>query len=279
MCGIAVLAVGNESRDRVPYPILRKLMRELLLELQVRGQDASGIAVLNRPGGEDSKVFKMPLRPTRLVVRPRFEEMLDRIGPDTDFVLLHARATTAGSNAENFDNHPIITPGCIGIHNGTLKNYLALFDQFKHSFGRTGKVDSEVIFRLYKHFARNMGPKEAIQEVSKYLSGSFTGALMDWNHPRRLVMFKFERSLSMIKLPAFDLVLFISEPKFFQNAAKKLDISVKTTSDYIHDATGLVVDLNSGDKVVNSVTDFKLPMHHGLPAQKEVNPWTRINQK
>lgn len=240
-----------------------------MIELLPRGPDASGIAVINEPGTEESWVFKKALRPDRLAVRPKFEETLSKIGPHTNFVMLHARMTTVGSTEDNFNNHPIIVPNFIGIHNGTLYNDDKLFDAYKGDFERKGEVDSEVIFRLFGHFVdQGLTPTQAMQQTTGLLRGAFTGAVIDWRRPHQMVMFKFDRSLSLISLPYYDILITVSEPRFWHRAAMKLKIKAQDRIEHIFDKTGILVDLNIDGRITDAVTDFDLPV-------KEENRWGR----
>jgi len=275
MCGIATISIGRRARGRIPYEKLRRLTGELMLELQPRGLDASGIAVINEPGTEQSVVFKKPLRPARFTARPMFGEMLQRIGPHTNFVMLHARATTVGDTSDNFNNHPIIVPGAIGIHNGTLYNHERLFRQFSNHFPQGGDVDSEVIFRLFRHYTdRGLSPQRAIQETSRRLWGAFTGAVIDWDHPHRMVMFKNERSLCVVRIPHYDMVITVSESKFYARAMKRLRIKPKEKVEYVYDGVGFVIDLNAGGRIVDNLQDFDLPVDTKSWKQ-QVRPWLR----
>jgi len=275
MCGIATIAIGRSSRERIPYHKLQALASELLWELQPRGMDASGIAVVNDPGTEGSVVFKKPLMPDRLVVRPAFTEACARIGPHTNFVLLHARATTVGNTSNNFNNHPIIIPGCIGIHNGTLYNHERLFKAFKKKFSQGGDVDSEIIFRLFKyHSDQGLSPEQAMQETSKHLWGAFTGAVIDWNNPSRMVMFKNDRSLCIIRIPYYDIVITVSEPQFYTRAAKRLKLLSKVDCEYVYDGTGFVIDVNISEKITKNIADFSLPVQ-SRGVSRNHNGWIR----
>lgn len=264
MCGIATISIGRRARGRIPYPLLRRLTRELLYELQPRGIDASGIAVINELGsGVDSLVFKKPLRPRRFVKRPKFGEVLDNIGPQTNFILLHARATTSGSTSDNFNNHPIVISPVIGIHNGTLWNEGRLFDKFRDSFKREGEVDSEIIFRLYHYYTDVMGlpPKQALIETSDRLIGAYTGALVDMRSPNQMTMFKFERELVIFTLAYYDMVIAISEAKFYDRAAKRLGIKARETCQYVKDGTGLTINLNIDERISESLESFEIPVN------------------
>lgn len=259
MCGIATVAIGRRARGRIPYPLLRKLCKELMVELQPRGIDASGIAVINE--GAESRVFKKPLRPDRLVARPMFSNMLDLIGPETNFVMLHARATTVGTTSENFNNHPIIVEPVIGIHNGTLYNEDQLFAKFEKDFDREGNVDSEIIFKLYLHFVeQGLSPKQAMAQAGSMLSGAFTGALVDMRHPHQMVMFKHDRSLCVFRFPHYDMILTVSEARFYDRAAKRLGIKAKEKCEYVYDGTGMLFDLNIEDRITESIIDFDIPV-------------------
>lgn len=259
MCGIATIAIGRRARGRIPYPLLRQVCKELMIELQPRGIDASGIAVINE--GTESRVFKKPLRPERLAARPMFEEMLQTIGPETNFVMLHARATTVGSTSFNFNNHPIIVEPIVGIHNGTLYNEDKLFSRFEKDFEREGDVDSEVIFKLYLHFVeKGLSPKQAMAQVGSLLWGAFTGALVDMRHPHQMVMFKNERSLCVFRLPYYDMIIAVSEARFYDRVAKRLGIKAKEKCEYVLDGTGMLFDLNIEGRITDEIVDYDIPV-------------------
>ncbi len=266
MCGIATIAIGRRSRGRIPYKLLRELTRELLYELHPRGMDASGIAVINEGGNIESSVFKKPLRPQRLVVRPRFEEILQTIGPQTNFIMLHTRMATIGDTADNFNNHPIVTSPIVGIHNGTLINENRLFKQYSRDFRREGSVDSEIIFRLYHHFTDTMGllPKQALIATSKELVGAYTGALVDTRVQHRMLMFKFQRSLAILTLPHFDMIITVSEPKFYDIARRRLGIKSRDGCKYPRDGTGFIIDLNMRNRITDNIIGFDIPVEQSL---------------
>lgn len=261
MCGIATISIGRRSRGRISYHRLQDLTTGLMEELQPRGMDASGIAVVNEPGTEESLVFKKALRPSRFVIRPAFKSIVRKIGPHTDFILLHARATTIGDTENNNNNHPIVIPGCLGIHNGTLYNHKKLFNKFQDEFSQTGNVDSEIIFRLFKHYSdKGLAPKQAMQATTQELSGAFTGAVIDWNNQRRMVMFKYDRALSIIRIPYYDIIIAISEPKFYSQVAERIRWKSKSTCEYVYDGTGFMIDLNISHRITDHIIDFEIPV-------------------
>lgn len=271
MCGIATIAIGRSARGRIPYEKLRGLTAEMLVELSARGKDASGIAVVN----EDTvHVFKKSLRPDRLVVRPRFEDMLQKIGPETNFILLHSRAASVGGNANNYNNHPIVADPIIGIHNGTLYNDDQLFRRFKDHFVAEGDVDSEVIFRMLNmYLEQGLCPKQAMQLVSQQLVGAFTGAAVDLRRTNQMLMFRFGRSLSVLKLPHYDTLISVSEPRFYDRARNRMKLKVKDQFSTPREETGFLVDLNAG-RITDQLIDFSLPVkEESRRAIKQYNNW------
>lgn len=266
MCGIATVAIGRRSRGRIPYPLLRKVCKELMVELQPRGIDAAGVAIINE--GAESRVYKKPLRPERLVVRPMFDETMNLIGPQTNFVMLHARATTVGSTEENFNNHPIVTEPIVGIHNGTLYNEDKLFSKFDKDFDRDGDVDSEIIFKLYLHFVeQGLSPKQAMSQAGSMLHGAFTGALVDMRTPSQMVMFKNERSLCIFRFSHYDMIIAVSEARFYDRVAKRLGVKAREKCEFVTDGTGMLFDLNIEDRITDQIIDFDIPVQKGYVRQ------------
>lgn len=265
MCGIATISIGRSARGRIRYPLLRRLTRELLVELSPRGLDASGIAVVNE---DECIVFKKPLRPDRLANRPKFEEALSKIGPQTNFIMLHSRASSVGNTTDNFNNHPIVTDPIIGIHNGTLYNDGSLFRAFKGHFAREGQVDSEIIFRLLSHYLDlGLSPQQAMQETGKQLFGAFTGAAVDMRHPHRMLMFKFQRPMSILRFSHTDTVVAVSEARFYDRSAHRLGIKAKDKCVYPYDGAGLVLDLNAG-KITDKLVEFEIPVEENKKAMR-----------
>ena len=257
MCGIATISIGKSSRGRIPYTKLRGLTREMLVRLSARGKDASGIAVIN---DTDCFVFKKPLQPARLVVRPRFEEILSKIGPKTNFILLHSRNASVGGNEKNFNNHPIVVDPIIGIHNGTLYNESHLFRKYKNEFKAEGDVDSEVIFKLWHmYLERGLDPRKALRKVSEELCGAFTGAAVDLRNTHRMLMFRYQRELTVLTLQHFDMIVAISEIQFYDQAKKAMGLTVKDRVFNPKEETGFMIDVNVG-RITDKLDSFTLPV-------------------
>lgn len=275
MCGIATIAVGRGARGRIPYDKMRELTKELMLEIRWRGQDASGIAVVNE---DECLVYKKPLRPSRFVVRPRFQDILEKIGTKTNFVLLHSRKASVGNNEDSLNNHPIVASPVLGVHNGTLWNDERLFKKHKDHFQAEGSVDSEVIFKLFRMYLdRGASPKKALRMTAKLLDGAFTGAAVDMRQPSQMVMFKHERDLSVFRIPHYDTVVTVSEPSFYYSAAKAVGINPKSKHSKLGDGTGLFFDVSAGE-VTEDMESFSLPVKRSYYRRvQEYNAWTKFS--
>ena len=275
MCGIVTISFGRRARGRISYSLVREMTRQLMIELQPRGLDASGIAVINDPAEAQSIVFKKPLRPSRLIVRPRFEDALRSIGPHTNFILLHARASTVGNTDVNYDNHPIIAPPVVGIHNGTLRNHDALFKRF--DLEREGEVESEVIFRLYgRLLEKNIEPEQAWRAVASQLEGAFTGGVVDLRHPHRMLMFKFQRPLHILTFKHYDMIIAISEVRHYDRAKAKVGLKSMDDCTWLADGAGFWLDVNETGHIVKNVHRFTFLTDHNANAGKRL--YTRYLQ-
>ena len=89
-------------------------------------------------------------------------------------VILHTRYATKGSPKVSANNHPIVIPGMVGIHNGCLRNDDALFDMLGKEVERFGQVDSEAAFALL-----NAEDSTPVTERLALLEGS---AALAWLH-------------------------------------------------------------------------------------------------
>jgi len=270
MCGIATISIGRGRRGRIPYNKLQGLTQKILVELSDRGQDASGIAVV---GDDHCFVFKKPLRPDRLVVRPRFREILEKIGPETNFIMLHSRAASVGGNEDNFNNHPIVADPVIGIHNGTLYNTEKLRKKFSDRFSTAGNVDSEILFRMFNmYLEEGLTPKQALCKVTEQLSGAFTGAALDLRHTHRMLMFKFQRDLAVLQLSHYDILVAVSKPYHYDRARDTMGLSVKDKLSYPKEATAFSIDLNDGPVTEQSDT-FPIPVKKEEYWKDEYKQW------
>lgn len=147
MCGIAGFSVHPESAKALP---MKEIAKELLLGIEHRGHDATGMAWFGPKGGAVvDKAAKNATVFTNVI----------KMGNDTSTAILHTRLATTGSPSRNNNNHPIVAPGTkgsrvIGTHNGWVTNYGTLTRN--HDLPRNAEVDSEVIFSWLAKYGDDM---------------------------------------------------------------------------------------------------------------------------
>jgi glucosamine 6-phosphate synthetase-like amidotransferase/phosphosugar isomerase protein len=108
MCGIA--AISPAPGSNLP---LTAMSRAALVSLEQRGYDATG-AAWQLPDGEVEYV-KAPVTASlyaRRVVVPT----------EATGVILHTRWATQGDPARDENNHPVVRPGIVLVHNGIVRN-------------------------------------------------------------------------------------------------------------------------------------------------------------
>lgn len=116
MCGIS----GYTSTTNGPYT--SKVIKQLLMDIEPRGHDATGIAYLV---GKQFKVAKAPGVASSFLKRAEFTDNEETIA-NSKIVLLHTRAASHGSPSKAQNNHPIWNERGIMIHNGVVSTPLKL---------------------------------------------------------------------------------------------------------------------------------------------------------
>jgi glucosamine 6-phosphate synthetase-like amidotransferase/phosphosugar isomerase protein len=86
------------------------------------------------------------------------DTVLDQLDADAKTVILHTRYATKGDPAIEGNNHPIVRPGIVGVHNGVITNDDEVFDLL--NVERYAQVDSEAAFALLQD--SGMHPTEAL---------------------------------------------------------------------------------------------------------------------
>ena len=146
MCGIAGFSINDNSNIDA-----RKLSAALLDQIVARGYDATGVAWTNRFG--DVWYSKAPIDAYEFIA-----DSLEQMDPKAKTVILHTRYATKGDPAIEGNNHPIMRPGIVGVHNGVIPNDDEVFDLLGTE--RYAQVDSEAAFALLQE--GGMHPTEAL---------------------------------------------------------------------------------------------------------------------
>ncbi|MBN1179711.1 MAG: hypothetical protein JXD18_10885 [Anaerolineae bacterium] len=194
MCGLTGVLLYPTQRSPEEWAGIKEIAIANLTFNEVRGREASGMTVIQQDG--TCHLFKQPVPATDLVTMDGFHEVMANVGPHTTCILGHTRAPTKGTRWNNANNHPLHAGHVVGIHNGTIDNDDALFEELQ--IPRIGEVDSEIIFQLQNQIdPRYTNGRYAaeMQHRSRILDGSFATLSVDLREPTSLLVLKHLRPL------------------------------------------------------------------------------------
>lgn len=175
MCGISGLHFFNSKKTSLEAWQLEGIVNELLLGIEHRGTDSTGVATIR--GNGDIWIEKAELKATEFI---KHRSGLDK---KVKTILLHTRYATQGHQSNLLNNHPIDYDNAVIIHNGHIRNDDELFEN--EDIKRNAEVDSEIIAALFnKH-----GIEKAHLALQK-LEGGFAVAAIDQRKPTALVLAK-----------------------------------------------------------------------------------------
>lgn len=126
MCGIAGYRAWGEERPSI------EIIKSLLSANEARGKDAAGLAFLE---GGDIIITKQQGPASELIKSiDEASGYWERI-QSSHTVLVHARASTKGSEKVNGNNHPVNFGDWVVVHNGHITNDDDLFKYYKADKG------------------------------------------------------------------------------------------------------------------------------------------------
>ncbi len=206
MCGIAGVRRFGDN------PITQDEITILLCSLERRGNHATGIAIVDREG-TGITVHKMPV-PAWSFVRDNATEAFFRehLLEDTSMVLLHTRAATVGSPADNRNNHPMWAGTTAVVHNGGIRNADHLFSSL--GLKRSCDTDSDILRAILD---KEGFTEKAVRELSK-AAGSAAIAAASVNHPGILMLARSGNPL--VTAAANDKLYWASEVRALHKAVR-----------------------------------------------------------
>ncbi|MCK4312632.1 MAG: glutamine--fructose-6-phosphate transaminase (isomerizing), partial [Candidatus Cloacimonetes bacterium] len=156
---------------------------EGIKRLEYRGYDSSGIAILDKES--NLKIFKKSGKIVELERSlPSPKETFGNIG------IAHTRWATHGEpNEVNAHPHTDCTNRFALVHNGIIENHKKLRTKLEsegHKF--TSDTDTEVLAHLIEYFAKEEDNFTlCVQEALKLVEGTFGIAVIDREHPDKIV--------------------------------------------------------------------------------------------
>lgn len=164
MCGIAgIRKYGKE-------PIQEIQLRMLMLGLEHRGNDASGMALQNKEG----KIFvlKNDVPAWTFVRSKEYEDFInENLTADTIQAIVHTRAATKGNPRKAINNHPLTAGVSAVIHNGKVHNDDQIFREL--GLERHADTDSDIFRAIVDKYGIT---RAAIERLNKCRGGAAIAA-------------------------------------------------------------------------------------------------------
>jgi len=158
VCGLAGFSLNpNATVDATV------LAAALALSIESRGGHATGIAHYH-PHQKAVLVTKDGVTAYEFMDR-----IMESVSPECRAAIIHTRFGTKGSSDKNENNHPIVLPGIVGVHNGIITNDEEVTKKLE--LDRVAEVDSEVLF----HIIRDQG----VRHVAEHVHGDAAVAWMN----------------------------------------------------------------------------------------------------
>lgn len=174
MCGI-VGYIGNKNTAKV--------LLDGLKELEYRGYDSAGLALLNE---NNIDVYKALGKLENLR-----EKTKDIMNKEFYLGIGHTRWATHGKPTE-LNAHPHLGEYSYVVHNGIIENYKELKDDLiskGHKF--VSQTDTEVIVHLFENINNKINDtKQAFKDTISKLKGAFSILLVSKADPKKIFFFK-----------------------------------------------------------------------------------------
>lgn len=244
MCGIAGFSLS--PKDNIDA---RKLAIDLLLDIESRGRDATGAAWWD---GGKVNVQKDALK------AKEFVDFLT-MPQDARLAVLHTRAATQGTKRNCDNNHPVITGGIIGVHNGMAWNDDALFRRMDIEDRRIGEVDTEAIFAAIA-YGQELDEKgkprldEDLLEILKQVRGSAAVGWLNVQQPDFLHVARISSSPLVWAHTMNGSFVFGSTSEAVRHAIKEQDLKIDCLID-AKEGTHLLVQ----EGRIVTFDDFQMP--------------------
>ncbi|EAL5902334.1 glutamine--fructose-6-phosphate transaminase (isomerizing) [Campylobacter lari] len=173
MCGI-VGYIGTKEK--------KKIILEGLKELEYRGYDSAGIAVM-----KDGKLdFFKAVGKLENLANKTANFNSDGFG----LAIGHTRWATHGKPTE-INAHPHLGQYSCVIHNGIIENYQELKTKLtQEGINFLSQTDTEIIVHLFEYHASNLEPFEAFKKTIAELKGAFAILLVSKKDPNTIYFAK-----------------------------------------------------------------------------------------
>ena len=174
MCGIVGYLGGRNA-----YPILIKGLQRL----EYRGYDSAGVALINDNG--NLVIYKTKGKVEDLIKVSRDQDVSGTVG------IAHTRWATHGEPSD-VNSHPHFSENqnLALIHNGIIENYQSLKTELsRKGYHFRSDTDTEVVIQLIQYLMDSQGIslEEAVPMALQHVVGAYALAILDKNHPERMI--------------------------------------------------------------------------------------------
>lgn len=266
MCGIAGFSLSTDTTNTDQI----KLMKALLLGIENRGRDATGVAwhgVTDADAGE-VWIHKHNVRASEFVSALELRGARAAIG--------HTRFGTKGSETVRENNHPVEHDGVVLTHNGVIYNDDEVFDGLG-SPERYGQVDSEAAAALIAHAGEALDAP--FYDCLGFLEGS---AALAWLHvddePGTLHLARVASSPLVVAQSRRGSLLYASTRQAIVEAANVSGFRIKYLNDlpegsYLRVVHGRIAEVKRFDKPARTAPARKHYYdRHGQRIQRKPAP-------
>lgn len=176
MCGI--WGISNINAD-ISHQMLAKIIKKLMILSEVRGKDASGIAVMQN---ESLCVLRKAKSSHELLKDIEFIKYLEKniikSTSENIWVSGHSRLVTNGTQYNPNNNQPVAKQNMALVHNGIIVNEDELWNDMSCA-NRESEVDSEAILETYwQQYHKTKDIKTASGETYRRLKGMASTILL-----------------------------------------------------------------------------------------------------
>lgn len=212
MCGIA----GVKRMGANAAPITIPQISALLLDIQKRGADATGIAIQR---GAEIVIHKSADIAWKFLANEDTRDFLaEHLTDDIDAVLLHTRAWTKGSPLWNMNNHPLTKGVTAIVHNGMISNDDDIFRELK--IQREHRVDAETDSDAIRVLLDHHGLTQAGAKSLSKLHGSAAIAAVSTDYPGKLLLARSGSPLVVAALMEGNQLMWASTKEAIHRAAR-----------------------------------------------------------
>ncbi len=198
MCGIVgYIGLGN----------INEILIDGLKELEYRGYDSAGIAILS---DEKIEVYKAVGKIANLTKKINDSNSFTNLSTP-NIGIGHTRWATHGKPTE-LNAHPHLGQYSYVVHNGIIENYKELKEELQHN-GHifVSQTDTEVIVHLFEYyFNQNNDANKAFEQTISRLDGAYSILLITKSQPNTIFFMKHGSPLAIAKGNKEGEVLFAS---------------------------------------------------------------------